>query len=199
MTCIAIIDGGTRADILVTIHALVMKRIRPLSGNMTSGAIIRSGRQSHILMAADALAVKRLHPARHMLLVNAALMTFAAMGLALSAHMVTISAIKAEIHAVGVMIEYAEFAQSRNIFALDMMAFPAGNRRSIGGIMVTVAAGEAVEIHMGLMIEQNLPGNGLKHQANRRFRRFSWQRGVEKHADSQTNNGNRITQFGFVL
>jgi hypothetical protein len=164
----------------MTPHALIVKGFSSFPGNVTSGAIARPRRQAHILMAPDALAMKSLGPAGHGFIVNAGLVAITAMGRAFISHVVAVGAIESEIHAVGVMIEFPAGAQGRYIFRLDLMAIAARYRQGrivvIG--MMAVTARQAVTIHMDLMVKQDLPGGGLKHQTDRRFRRFRRQRAV---------------------
>jgi hypothetical protein len=189
----------------MTPHALTMKRFASVPGDVTSGAIAGGGSQSHILMASDALTMKGLGPTRHGLIVDAFLVTIAAMRgsgrIILRVFMMTVGAADAEIHAVGVMIKFSVFAKGRDIIRRNLVAVTAGNRQNgiviIG--MVTVPARQAVKIHMGLMVEQDLSADGWIHQTDGNLRRFRRQHAVEKHTDNQTDNGDRITQFGFVL
>lgn len=109
-------------------HALIVKGFGSFPGHVTSGAIAGSGRHSHIFVASDTLAVKRLGPARHVFIVNAALMTITAMGCAFVSHVMAIHAVKAEIHAVSVMIEFPAGAQGRDIFRLNLVAVAARYR-----------------------------------------------------------------------
>jgi len=129
VTLITIRLGRADAEILMAVHALIMKCLGPVSGPMAAGTIGFPRHHPKILMTSDTLLMEGILPAGHHVIAHPPLMArgtvLGRFRIALLIIMVAVIAVQAVFLGMGVVLEHALVAQCRLIFAIRLMALAA--------------------------------------------------------------------------